>query len=198
MRMRLGSWMAVAGILWGTACASVPKSPADAVQGELTDAPEWVRKGCEAWWGEKKEPRICGVGAAGSTRNAALARTGAIARGRTEIARSLGVRVEALIKDYQATTTGGEAFGSAAADDQHLVDVSKQITDMSLAGTTLVDSWISSSGTFYALVALDVEGFKDAVSKMQNLNEAVRSAVIQRADRAFEDLDREIDRRHQQ
>ncbi|HEY0840729.1 MAG TPA: hypothetical protein VGD74_11125, partial [Vulgatibacter sp.] len=63
MRMRYGSWMAVAGILWGTACASVPKTPADAVQGELTDAPDWVRKGCEAWWGDKKEPRICGVGA---------------------------------------------------------------------------------------------------------------------------------------
>ena len=198
MRARIGSGLLVLGIVWASGCASVPKTPADAVQGELSDAPEWVRKGCEAWWGEKKEHRICGVGAAGSTRNAALARTGAIARGRTEIARSLGVRVEALMKDYQATTTGGEGFGTSAADDQHLVDVGKQITDMSLAGTTLVDSWISSSGTFYALVALDVEGFKDAVSKMQNLSESVRSAVIQRADKAFEDLDREIDRRRQQ
>jgi len=194
MRVGIGIVL-VTGVVWASGCASTPKTPADAVQGELTDAPEWVRKGCEAWWGEKQERRICGVGAAGSTRNAALARTGAIARGRTEIARALGVRVEALIKDYQATTTGGEAFGTAAADDQHLVDVSKQITDMSLAGTMLVDSWISSSGTFYALVALDVEGFKDAVSKMQNLSESVRSAVIQRADEAFEDLDREIDRR---
>ncbi|HWV36918.1 MAG TPA: LPP20 family lipoprotein [Vulgatibacter sp.] len=185
----------VVAMVWASGCASTPKTPADAVEGELTDAPEWVRKGCDAWWGEKMERRICGVGAAGSTRNAALARTGAIARGRTEIARSLGVRVEALIKDYQATTTGGEAFGVGAADDQHLIDVSKQITDLSLAGTTLVDSWISSSGTFYALVALDVEGFKDAVSKMQNLSEGVRAAVIERADRAFEDLDREIDRR---
>jgi len=198
MRVRIGSGLLLLGLVWASGCASVPKTPEDAVKGELTDAPEWVRKGCDAWWGEKKERRICGVGAAGSTRNAALARTGAIARGRTEIARSLGVRVEALMKDYQATTTGGEAFGTAAADDQHLVDVGKQITDMSLAGTTLVDSWISSSGTFYALVALDVEGFKDAVSKMQNLSESVRSAVIQRADKAFEDLDREIERRREQ
>ncbi len=197
-----GRWLAAAalaatGFLFGSGCASTPKTPADAVQGELTDAPEWVRKGCDAWWGDKSERRICGVGAAGSTRNAALARTGAIARGRTELARSLSVKVEAMIKDYQATTTGGESFGSSAADDQHLVDVSKQITDTSLAGTSLVDSWISKSGTFYALVALDVEGFKDAVSQMRNLSDSVRAAVVERADKAFDDLDREIDRQRE-
>ncbi|AKU90443.1 LPP20 family lipoprotein [Vulgatibacter incomptus] len=202
MRTRFDQkWLAVAAVIaagaCGFGCASTPKTPADAVQGELTDAPDWVRKGCSAYFGDSKDKRICGVGAAGSTRNAALARTGAIARGRTEIARSLEVQVQAMLKDYQASTTGGEAFGSAAADDQHLVDVSRQVTETSLSGTTLVDSWISKTGTFYALVALDVEGFKDAVSKMENLSERVRAAVVQRADRAFEDLDRQIDKRHE-
>jgi hypothetical protein len=62
----------------------------------------------------------------------------------------------------------------------------------------MVDSWISDSGTFYALVALDAERFKDAVSKMQNLSEGVRRAVIERADAAFEDLDRQLEKRRQE
>lgn len=178
-------------------CSTTPTAPKDAIDNELADAPEWVRKGCNAYW-EKKEPvRICGVGAMGSTRNAALARTGAMARARTEIARSLQTQVEAMLKDYQATTTGGEEYGLAAADDQHVEDVSRQITETTLSGTELVDSWISRSGTFYALVSLDLERFQDAVSKMQNLSERVRQEVIRRSERAFGDLDRQLERRRE-
>lgn len=187
-----GMLLAAAGL---AGCASTPAPPGDAVKGELSDAPGWVRKGCSGYWEKKEEKRLCGVGAMGSTRNAALARSGAIERARVELARSLQVQIEAMLKDYQATTTGGAGFGSESSDEQHVVDVSRQITEMSLAGTELVDSWISSSGTFYALVALDVEGFKGMVAEMKVLSEQVRSAVIQRADKAFDDLDRQLDKR---
>jgi len=122
----------------------------------------------------------------GGTRNVALARSTAIARARTEISRTLTVQVEAMIKDYQSTTTGGAEFGAAANDEQHITDVSRQITDHSLAGTELVDSWISERGTFYALVALDAERFKDAISQMRQLSEGVRPAAIE--DREDPDL----------
>lgn len=194
MRHLAGGCLIAALVFGAWGCASTPE-PGERVRGELEDAPEWVRKGCGAFWDDDEEKRICGVGSVGGTRNAGLARSGAVARARAEIARTLQVQVEAMLKDYQATTTGGQEFGSAAADDQHLVDVSRQITDMTLSGTELVDSWISESGTFYALVALDAERFKEAVGKMQNLSESVRRAVIERADRAFEDLDRQLERR---
>lgn len=187
-----------APLVLAPACASTPEPPGNLVADELANAPEWVRKGCGSFWDDEDDRRICGVGSVGGTRNAGLARSGALARARTEIARTLQVQVESMLKDYQATTTGGQDFGAAASDDQHLVDVSRQVTDMSLSGTELVDSWISDSGTFYALVALDAERFKDAVSKMQNLSEGVRRAVIERADEAFDDLDRQIEKRHQQ
>lgn len=192
---RLCCLAALGALIFAVAgCASTPKPPGEAVKGELAEAPDWVRKGCTGYWKDEKSKRLCGVGSVGGTRNASLARNAAIARGRTEIARSLQVQIEAMLKDYQATTTGGEDFGSAAADEQHVVDVSRQITETTLAGTELVDSWISSSGTFYALVALDVESFKEAVSQMRDLSERVRAAVVDRAERAFEDLDRQLDR----
>ncbi|WP_373047973.1 LPP20 family lipoprotein [Vulgatibacter sp.] len=184
-------------VVGGAACSSTPEPPGNHVRDELAGAPDWVRKGCVAFWDDEDDRKICGVGSAGGTRNAGLARSGAVARARTEIARTLQVQVESMLKDYQATTTGGQDFGNAAADDQHLVDVGRQITDMTLSGTEMIDSWISDSGTFYAIVALDTERFKDAVSKMQNLSDSVRRAVIERADEAFRDLDEQLDKRRE-
>jgi len=99
-----------------------------------------------------------------------------------------------MLKDYQATTTGGQDFGTAAADEQNITDVSKQITDMTLTGTELQDTWVSLNGTFYALVAMDVDKFKDSVSKMGNLSDSVRKAVSERADKSFEELDENTDK----
>ena len=64
---------------------------------------------------------------------------------------------------------------------------------MTLSGTELADTWISPNGTFYALVAMDVDKFKGAISKMNNLSETVRKAVEERADKSFGELDDEID-----
>jgi hypothetical protein len=65
---------------------------------------------------------------------------------------------------------------------------------MSLSGTEMTDSWISKNGTYYALVALDVEKFEDSVSRMGQLSEQVRRAVVERADATFAELDREIEK----
>jgi hypothetical protein len=112
-------------------------------------------------------------------------------RGRTEIARTLQVQVKSMLKDYQSTTTGGEAFGQAANDEQHIEDVSKQITDTTLTGSELRKTWISNPGTLYVLMCVDLQKFKDALSNMSQLNEQVRAAVVERADKAFEALDKE-------
>jgi hypothetical protein len=179
-----------------TACASSegPLGPRDAVAGELESAPDWVLRGCSAYWGDDDDARICGVGSMGGTRNTSLALTTATARGRTEIARTLQTKVKAMLKDYQSTTTGGEEFGTAAADEQHVVDVSKQITDLSLSGTERKDTWISPNGTVFVLVVLDLEKFQDSVSRMDDLSENIRRAVIERAEAEFRELDEEIEK----
>ncbi len=172
------------------ACAS--DGPKDsAMARELVGAPEWVIQGCSGFSGESKSTKLCGVGSFNGSRNVTLARTAAMARGRTEIARSLGLKVRSMLKDYQATTTGGAEFGTAANDEQHVVDVSKQITDMSLTGTEIKDTWISNSGTYYTLMVLDVEKFEQSVGQMKQLSETLRKAITDRAEQAFAELDDE-------
>ncbi len=188
--------LAAASLVLGVfSCAAKPELPANVIRDEMSGAPDWVKHGCDSFWEENERSKvICGVGSVGSTRNVSLARSGATGRARTEIARSLFVKNKAMLKDYQATTTGGEEYGTSAADEQHLVDVSRQLTEMSLSGTELVETWISKNGTFYALVALKVEKFKGAVSRMNVLNEGVRKAVIDRADKAFAEMDAATDK----
>lgn len=156
-----------------------------AMKNELKGAPDWVLGGASS------KDKICGVGSAAGTRNPSLARTAAIGRGRTAISRTLETQVNSMLKDYQATTTGGENFGNAANDEQHIVDVSKQITQNTISGAEQNKTWIADTGTLYVLVCVDVEKFKDSVNKMSQLNEAVREAVVERADKAFEELDKE-------
>ena len=170
-----------------------PKPIEEVMGGELKGAPDWVTKSCGIYYKAKGTPMICGVGSVGGSRNVSLMRSSATARARTELARSLQVKVKAMLKDYQATTTGGQDFGTSAADEQNIVDVSKQITDTTLSGTELEDTWISPNGTFYALVAMDVDKFKGAISKMGSLSDSVRKAVEERADKSFGELDEEID-----
>lgn len=172
------------------ACAGRTQ-PGDEIADEYDGSPEWVTRGCAAYWGDDDGARICGVGAMAGTRNVALARTAAMGRARTEIARSLDTKVRAMLKDYHSTTTGGDEFGLAAADEQAIDDVSKQITSMTLSGTTLQDTWISKNGTLYTLVALDVDRFNDSMARMTNLSDSIRTAVRDRADAAFRELDEE-------
>ena len=61
----------------------------------------------------------------------------------------------------------------------------------------LTDSWISKTGTYYALVALDVEKFSDAVNRMDQLSESVRRAVVERAEESFLEMNEEIERERQ-
>ena len=183
-------FVAVTALLLATGCGSSgPEKPSNTANNEFEGAPDWVVKGCAAYFGDKTA--ICGVGSAAGSRNISMLRTAAQGRGRTEIARSLSLQVKSMLKDYQSTTTGGEYFGEQANDEQHIEDVSKQVTNITLSGTRLEDTWVSNSGTLYALMVLNLEAFKDSIQKMGQLDERVRAAVVERADKGFAELDKE-------
>jgi LPP20 lipoprotein len=181
-----GFGLTAIGLLLGLslACASQQKPP-EGLKAEMAGAPKWAQGDCQA--GLPKKNTICGAGSVSGMTNVALARSAAEGRARTELARSLQVRVKSMLKDYQAATQGGPDAKSDS--EQHIEDVSKQITDVTLSGTRLQDTFVSDTGTFWALVVLDVEPFKESLSGMKDLDERVRSGIIQRADRAFYQLD---------
>jgi hypothetical protein len=176
----------------------VPPAPENVMNNEFKGAPDWVVKGCNGYWKpDEAKKMICGVGSVGGTRNPALAREAAIGRARADLARKIQVSLNSMLKDYQATTTGGANYGTDAADEQHIESITKQITSMNLSGTELIDSWISENGTYYVLIALDAEKFKDSINKMGNLNENLRKAIVERADKAFEELNTVIKEKNQ-
>lgn len=197
---KMVSWMKfsrrlslIALVVLSAGCgAHKPLPMNEAYNNELDGAPSWVTKGRFGVEKDAKSKYVYGVGSVGGTRNVGLAREAALGRARTDLARSLQLKIAAMLKDYQSTVTGGAEFGTAAADEQKITDVAKQVTDMTLSGTELVDSWISKNGNMWALCRLDVESFKNTVKQMNQLSESVRRAVEERADKAFEELDKEV------
>ena len=188
MRRLLGTALFVVVVVALVGCGSSgPKEPGTIIEKELDGAPDWVMEGKGA-----DGKQIYGVGAVAGTRNIALARSTAQGRGRTEIARSLELSIQSMLKDYQSTTTGGEFFARNANDEQNIEDVTRQITDITLSGTRQEDHWVSDTGTLYVLMTLDVDDFRDAVESMGQLNEEVRAAVRERADEAFLELDQNL------
>ena len=87
-------------------CASTLE-PAEVHPDEFAGAPEWVTNDCSEF---VDDDELCGVGSMNGSRNVALARTTAIARARTEIARTLGVRVNSLPMDILRSRCSGAAF----------------------------------------------------------------------------------------
>ena len=172
----------------GQATKSEEKTLGSSFQGRMEDAPEWVRRGCAAYSGETGA-RVCGVGTMSGTRNLSLCRSQARSRGRTEIARSLNLKVVSMVKDFQETTTGGEYFDQHADDQQHVQDVTKQITNISLPGTLEADSWVSPGGDCHSLMILDVAAFGQAIKDSQQLDARVRDFVVRNADKAFQELE---------
>ena len=132
MRTALDARRALLGLiltasLVALACASDVTPPSETMPSEFAGGPAWLVKGCDAVESESDHGVICGIGSMGGTKNISLARNTAVARGRTEIARTLEVTVKAMLKDYQSATTAGSGFAQAD-DEQNVVDVSRQIT----------------------------------------------------------------------
>lgn len=162
-----------------------PQKPQEQLRQEMAGAPAWAKASCMK--GLPGGKRICGVGSVPNMSSISLARSAAEGRARTALARSLQLRVKAMLKDYQAGTTGGA--GNNTLGEQHIEDMSRQVTEISLPGTQIEDTWLSDSGTLWALVTMNAESFKDSVQNMRQLDERVRAAIVQRADKAFTELD---------
>lgn len=176
-------WFVGATLMLGLGCGGEQLHPKDALQAELEGLPAWATGNCQE--GLKDKQLLCGAGSVQGMSNLGLARSAAEGRARTQLARTLQVRVRSMLKDYQAATQGGAANDTAS--EQHIEDVSKQVTDLTLSGTRTEETFISKTGTFWALVVLDSNAFKSALND-RALDEATRQAILERADQSFAEL----------
>ena len=157
------------------------------VNPELVGAPKWVMM-------PFVEGTIAEVGSApvNAGNDFSFQREEAMADARDNLAKQIATKVSNMFKSYKSST----GSGSNATFDKSSEKVSKQFASETLSGTVVKDTWISSSGTFYILMAIDTQ----SVSKM--MEESVKTsfkndgAMYQKflASKAQGELDRELEK----
>jgi hypothetical protein len=173
------------------ACGSSPEANGGNIPANMQGIqfPDWVIKGSGAFPGDEGKQVFYGVGSVSGIRNHALARTTADNRARAEIQKTFETYSASLMKDYMSSTTAGDM---SASDEQQFVEsATKTFSAGTLSGVVITEHWFHPDGTVYALAKLDLERFKDSVSKMKDLSAAVRDYVQKNAEKAFEGLDAE-------
>ena len=140
-------------------------------------APDWV----------DNPEKGCGVGTAKYRGNRGLARDAAVGRARNDLSRQIETVNQSMLKDYASQgETDGEDF-----TEELITQVIRQVTDMTLAGTSVVKTRIQDD-EFFALVCLDTQTFADAFDKMSQLSAKQREGLNRRAKAEFKDLDATI------
>ena len=157
--------------------------------------PKWVSKG-GGYMSEKDNKAFYGVGAVTGIRNEPLAKETADNRARADLAKYVDTYTAYLMRDYAASTTAGDFTKSS--EEQNVERAVKTFVSAHLSGVQVVDRWEKdekSGKVTYALAKMDLASFKDSVSQMKELNATARDFVRKNAERAFDRLQQEEDRR---
>ncbi len=171
-------------VLFG--CATPREKEANALQGELADAPKWVL-----------DPTMeGGLSAVGSAKigkaGMQFSKTKAMANGRDELARIMSIKVKNMVKNFTQST----GIGDDETVDTVSSQVSKQVTNQTLTGSRQKDLWISPGQELFVLVVLDPATVAEAVKESVQTSYKNEKALWQQfqAKKAHEELDKEIEK----
>ena len=155
--------------------------------------PNWVKKGSGAF-NEKSDKSFYGVGSVVGVRNEPLAWDTAENRSRAEIAKTFEAYTAYLMRDYAASTTAGDF--SRNSEEQNIERAVKTFSAVTLNGVKPMDRYKDEkSGTYYVLTKLSLEDMKNNLEQAKELNSQVRDFVRKNADRLFDRLEKEEDKR---
>jgi phenylalanyl-tRNA synthetase beta subunit len=152
-----------------------------------------VKKGSGAF-NEKSDKSFYGVGSVVGVRNEPLAWDTAENRSRAEIAKTFETYTAYLMRDYAASTTAGDF--SRNSEEQNIERAVKTFSAVTLNGVKPMDRYKDEkSGTYYVLTKLSLEDMKNNLEQAKELNSQVRDFVRKNADRLFDRLEKEEDKR---
>ena len=155
--------------------------------------PNWVKKGSGAF-NEKSDKSFYGVGSVVGVRNEPLAWDTAENRSRAEIAKTFETYTAYLMRDYAASTTAGDF--SRNSEEQNIERAVKTFSAVTLNGVKPMDRYKDEkSGIYYVLTKLSLEDMKNNLEQAKELNGQVRDFVRKNADRLFDRLEKEEDKR---
>jgi hypothetical protein len=159
----------------------------------LRRSSNWVKKGSGAF-NEKSDKSFYGVGSVVGVRNEPLAWDTAENRSRAEIAKTFETYTAYLMRDYAASTTAGDF--SRNSEEQNIERAVKTFSAVTLNGVKPMDRYKDEkSGTYYVLTKLSLEDMKNNLEQAKELNGQVRDFVRKNADRLFDRLEKEEDKR---
>lgn len=155
--------------------------------------PNWVQKGSGAF-NEKDSKSFYGVGSVVGVRNEPLAWDAAENRARAEIAKTFETYTGYLMRDYAASTTAGDFTRNT--EEQNVERAIKTVTTATLSGVRPIDRYKDEkTNTYYVLAKLSLEDMKNNLEQAKELNAQVREFVRKNADKMFDRLEKEEDKR---
>jgi hypothetical protein len=155
--------------------------------------PKWVKQGSGVM-NEKDNKAFYGVGAVKGIKNEPLAWDAAENRARAEIAKNFETYSAYLMRDYAASTSAADFTKSA--EEQNVERAIKTFTSITLSGVRPVSRYKDDkTETYYVLTRLSLEDAKESLTQAKELNSQVRDFVRKNADRLFDRLEKEEDKR---
>ena len=151
------------------ACASSSSGPGP------TTTPDWFND-------FPPDEVIWGIGTAKQS-SPSMSMTTAEARARTNIARQLQTKVEAMFVDYNLDAGNVNSQANAAMQE----DVSRQITNIDLTGARPIKRWEAKDGTWWYLVEYRKSDARNAVTSILGNEEAAYAQF--KAQQALQYLD---------
>ncbi|MFQ6607935.1 MAG: LPP20 family lipoprotein [Fidelibacterota bacterium] len=157
-----------------------PKSSSGSTEaGSFGDAPKWFMNP------PKSKDKIYAVGAA-KKQNPSLALNAATQRARDEIARSITVKVQNMMKDFMQESGVGENAQALEFSES----VSKQVANVSLSGSVRTKTATGKDGTIYVLVEYPLDGVRQAALDEAKKQEALYNEF--KANQGFKELEEAI------
>lgn len=186
-RLIFTSLMVVMAAVFFAACgkSSVAQQEASKYNACLENAPAWVLAGGAE--GGISAVGSAKIGAAGLS----FARTEALANGRDELARILGLKVNNMLKNFTQTT----GIGDSQTVDKVSASVSKQLTSQTISGSRQKDQWLSSKcGELFVLVVTDSQNVEKELKNQAISSYRNEQAIWQQmqAKNAIDEMDQAI------
>jgi hypothetical protein len=184
------SVLALALFMMMVGCASHPPAAPKQYCSDGRDVPEWAMKGAASFPGDAGKI-FYGRGEASNIGNHSLLATTADNRAIADLAKTMRVGVQALMRDYMASTSAADQESS----EQHVENVQKTVVNETLSGVQIIDRCeVQGNGVFYSLAKLDVNAFTTAIDKHKELSQKMKEYVRANAEKAFGELDKEINK----
>ena len=155
--------------------------------------PKWVDKG-SGYLNTDEDKAFYGMGSVVGVKNEPLAWDTAENRARAEVAKNFETYTAYLMRDYAASTTAGDF--SASAEEQNIERAIKTFSSVTLSGVHPVERYKDpDTKAYYVLAKLSLDDMQKSLAKAKELNGEVRDYVRKNAERLFDRLAEEEQKR---